>query len=228
MLTIGKYVRDLRKQADITQKELSALSGVPQSSISDVEKDQRDISAVSLYRISKALGVHICSFFGESSLHDGQNKSLDIFSDLTPKQIDILNQLSDQFRQAAFECRKAIEGDAAAGPPIYSPNLDGASIPIPEKYLDSRFFVVMARGDSMHPRIKDGDYVVIQKDTPGEIGDIVLARIDGTSENEYMIKRLHKKSNIIEFYSINPIYKPVKFNYSNVLSIEKVVHIIHK
>ena len=151
---------------------------------------------------------------------------------LTPVQINLIKQIAEQIRLAKHYndkvCFVPVQGEAAAGEPLFAPSDEDNVVPVPEKYLDSRFFVVAARGKSMEPRIMDGDYVVVQKDAPGEIGGIVLARIDGLAEDEYMIKRFFPRGKTVEFRSFNESFQPIVYPVSKVLSVEKVVYIIHR
>lgn len=227
MRTIGEHLYYFRKNARLTQKELAVLSSIPQSTISAVEKNNRDISAVSLYDLSKAMGIHICSFFDEESHHSTEFIA-GLLDGLTENQINLIRQVAQQMKQTTIIYQKELVGDAAAGSPIFAPDISGTLVPVPDKFLDSRYFVVSARGDSMEPKIMNGDFVVVQKDAPCESGDIVLARIDSAAEDEYMIKRFFPHGKKVEFKSINDTYKPIVCSSSNVQSVEKVVYVIHR
>lgn len=51
-------LREMRKNAGLTQKRLSELSGVPQQSISMIElEDRKNPGAETLYRLANALNV---------------------------------------------------------------------------------------------------------------------------------------------------------------------------
>lgn len=53
---VGSYLEDLRTSANVTQKELAALLGKPQSFVSSYESGQRRIDVLELIRIVDALG----------------------------------------------------------------------------------------------------------------------------------------------------------------------------
>lgn len=56
METVGRNVIKLRKDNDLSQKELSTLSGVSRSYISEIEKDtHNNISIIILCSLCKAL-----------------------------------------------------------------------------------------------------------------------------------------------------------------------------
>lgn len=60
MYEVGKpKLADLLRKADMTQAELSELTGIPKSSISGYVKGDHIMSLVSAYRISRVLKCNI-------------------------------------------------------------------------------------------------------------------------------------------------------------------------
>jgi len=59
----GKRIKELRKEKDLTQEELSLEIGAGNSYISIVENAQRDIPLSKIQKISRALGVSLHEFF---------------------------------------------------------------------------------------------------------------------------------------------------------------------
>ena len=59
---VSARIRALRKAADLTQEELAAKSGLPQSHISRLEAAKHSPSRVTLEKIANALGVHVGEF----------------------------------------------------------------------------------------------------------------------------------------------------------------------
>ncbi len=84
-----------------------------------------------------------------------------------------------------------------------------------------RFFGLQIHGDSMEPRITDGDIVIVRKQDDAESGDIVIATVNG---DEATCKRLRKYRDGIELVANNPAYKPLF--YTNEEIINKPVRII--
>ena len=60
---VGRKVRLLRESADITQEELSEISGVTQNFISQLESGKKTASIETLNKIAKSLEVPIASLF---------------------------------------------------------------------------------------------------------------------------------------------------------------------
>lgn len=65
-------------------------------------------------------------------------------------------------------------------------------------------FLVKARGDSMVPRISDGDIVIAQKLSDADNGSIVVC----VNQGEALIKKIRKEKNGIILTSLNTVYEP--------------------
>jgi len=65
-------------------------------------------------------------------------------------------------------------------------------------------FLVRARGDSMEPKINEGDLVIARKTDDAESGSIVVCVNDG----EALIKKIKKEDKNIILISLNPKYAP--------------------
>jgi transcriptional regulator with XRE-family HTH domain len=62
---VGACLAAARRQANITQQELAARLGKPQSFVSEYERGQRRVDVVELLVISRALGVDPLKPFAE-------------------------------------------------------------------------------------------------------------------------------------------------------------------
>ena len=65
-------------------------------------------------------------------------------------------------------------------------------------------FLVKAKGDSMEPRVYNGDLVLAKRQNIAENGDIVVCVNDG----EALIKKIKKEKNGMILISLNPKYEP--------------------
>lgn len=83
------------------------------------------------------------------------------------------------------------------------------------------FFGLQIHGDSMEPRMADGDIVVIRRQEDAETNDIVIATVNGCDAT---CKRLKKYADGIALISTNPKYEPMYFTSQEVE--EKPVKII--
>lgn len=85
------------------------------------------------------------------------------------------------------------------------------------------FFGLQIHGDSMEPRMCEGDVVIVRKQEDAESGDIVIAMVNG---DDATCKRLRKYRDGIELISNNPSYEPMFFSNQEIQ--EKPVRIIGK
>lgn len=107
--------------------------------------------------------------------------------------------------------RIPVLGYVAAGVPISAIQdvLDWEEI-APDVSLHGEFFGLKIKGDSMAPRIVEGDVVIVRCQNDAESGDVVIAQVNGDSAT---CKRLSKYAAGISLISFNPMYPPM--NYTN-------------
>ena len=97
-----------------------------------------------------------------------------------------------------------IYGQTAAGPPIDIVEVGGGYyISVPET-ADADYALIV-KGDSMSPKIADGDIVFIKNVPDMENGTIGVFDINGT----VTCKKIHKSNNHIELISFNKNYEPI-------------------
>ena len=70
------------------------------------------------------------------------------------------------------------------------------------------FFALQIHGDSMEPRMKEGDVVIVRRQEDADSEDTVIATVNGTDAT---CKRLKKYSDGIALISTNPVYEPMYF-----------------
>lgn len=85
------------------------------------------------------------------------------------------------------------------------------------------FFGLQIHGDSMEPRICEGDVVIVRQQDDAESGDVVIALING---DDATCKRLRKYRDGIELIANNPTYSPMFFSNKDIA--DKPVKIIGK
>lgn len=115
-------------------------------------------------------------------------------------------------------------GRVAAGIPIEAMEniIDTEEISL-EMARTGEFFGLQIHGDSMEPRIYDGDVVIVRQQEDAESGEIVIALVNGSDAT---CKRLIKYANGISLMSLNAKYEPMMFTNDEIE--EKPVKIIGK
>jgi transcriptional regulator with XRE-family HTH domain len=70
---VGACLAAARRRASVTQDELAARLGKPQSFVSEYERGQRRVDVVELLVISRALGVDPLDLFAEIAKSAGRS-----------------------------------------------------------------------------------------------------------------------------------------------------------
>lgn len=98
--------------------------------------------------------------------------------------------------------------------PLYVPNAHEAAETI----------CIKVTGDSMYPKIEDGDIIQVHRQTSVDSGSIAVVIID---EDEALVKRIEYGPNHVSLISINPLYPPIIYKGADVLRL-KIVGLVRK
>lgn len=118
-------------------------------------------------------------------------------------------------KSALFSKRKRtavainVLGRVAAGIPLEAVEdiIDTEEI-TEEMASTGEFFGLKIQGDSMEPKISNGDVVIVRQQNDADSEDIVIAMVNG---NDAVCKRLKKYAGGIMLLSNNPKYDPMIF-----------------
>ena len=231
---IGSRIAFLLEKKGIQQKDFAAKIGVSEIHMSKVIHGENGVTLKRLEEICEQLNVSFAEFFSTFSDNTRsstlvENSLLIKCESLSPADIHTLEAVADRLRElksypSSDDKIAFLSGSAAAGLPLCDAADPDDRVAVPSKYCDSsRYLIFKARGDSMEPRIPDGSYVVIQRDTPPNDGDISVVRVASSGDDEYAIKRFYRHGDRVELRSINPAYHPMFYDASAVLSADRVV-----
>lgn len=174
----------------------------------------------SLVKISRYFNVSVDYLTGESEYKTKTEEMLQHIDDIAD-----LPELRNQIREARLgDIQIPVLGEVAAGVPIFaSENYIDYEVISNEMAKNGSCFGLKIKGDSMSPRIMEGDTVIVRQQDDAESGDIVIVLINGDTAT---CKRLMKYSEGISLISFNPAYEPMTFTNKEIL--EKPVKIIGK
>lgn len=177
---LGDKLRLLRGN-HMTQRELAKLLGVSASAVGMYEQNRREPDLELLQKLSQIFGV-----------------SLD----------DLLNQHSDTIVPGSLKLFPVVGRVCAGNGVLATEDIIGYES-ADSKYSVQDHFWLKVSGDSMAPRIDDGDYLLIRKQTSLDSGDVGVFVVDG---QEGVVKKVIYDENNIELISFNPYYPPMKFS----------------
>lgn len=108
-------------------------------------------------------------------------------------------------------------GKVAAGTPIEMVEdvVDYEEIPT-SMTRTGEYFALRVKGDSMQPRICEGDILIVKKQEDALSGDIVIAAING---QDATCKRLMKYADGISLISLNQKYDPMYFSNEQIKNL---------
>lgn len=196
-----KHAMELR---DIRQAELVELTGISKGALSSYLSGRYAPKQNSIYLLSKALRINEAWLMGADVPMDSDAKE-EPQSKYHPIKIPVL-------------------GRVATGVPLEAVEeiIDTEEIP-EEMAKTGEFFGLRLKGDSMEPRMNEGDVVIVRKQDDADSGDIVIALVNGCDAT---CKRLIKYAGGITLAALNPKYSPMM--YSDEEIAEKPVRIIGK
>lgn len=200
MNSFGAKLKSCRKDMSLSQRELGQKIGVAESTISLYESNKRFPDAETLQKISSLFNVSLDYLLGNAPCK----------KPVSPTGRGV---------------RIPVLGRVVAGIPIEAVQeiLDYEEI-TPELAATGEFFALQVKGDSMLPKLEEGDVVIVKKQEDVKTGDIAIVLVNG---DEATIKQVKKVNGGIMLYGFNPdVYEP--HFYSNQQIEELPVRILGK
>lgn len=188
-------IKTLRMQRKMSQETLAKLTGYSdRSTIAKIEKGKIDLSENKIKIFAQALGTTPAYLMGW--IEEDNNKETNAL------KIPVL-------------------GNVAAGIPISAVEdiLDYEEVPSSWQ-SQGEFFALRIKGDSMEPRIEDGDVVIVKQQSDANSGDTVIALVNG---DDATCKKLKKTDNGIMLVSTNPKYLPMFFTKEDIVNKPVVI-----
>lgn len=177
---MSSYLADRRKELDLTQKQIATAVGVSEATVSRWESGaisnmRRDKIAL-LARVLRTTPEFIMT--GQSSIPAG----FEPLPELAPVPL---------------------VGRIACGDPITAEENIEDIVSLPAAWRAD--FALTCHGDSMEPRIHDGDIVAVRKQPMVENGEVAAVRLD----SEATLKRVYLYPDHIELRAENPTYPTI-------------------
>lgn len=170
-------------------------------------KKERSLPRIrTLTKLAEYFGITVSELTGES--------------DEDPKINHPVTELSKTFgsRPVTIRNKLPIYGFVSAGPGVWADSEIIGYEFADEKYSAPEYFWLEVDGDSMSPRIDEGDLVLVHKQEWIESGQIGIFVVD---DNAY-VKRIEYKEKELDLISFNPFYPPMRFKPEE----EERVHVV--
>lgn len=207
--TFGKRLQELRNSKKMTQADLGKVLKISASTVGMYETDKRQPN----FEIEEA----IADFF---------NVDLDYLRGKQDDPLQNILSLNDIYPKNTTNKYVSIPilGRVAAGVPISAQEDIIGWEDVPAVWAKNNdIFALKIKGDSMEPRIVEGDIVICRAQSDVDHGDTAVVMVNG---DEATCKKVSKASDGITLISNNPKYLPM--HYSNKQIEELPVRILGK
>ena len=183
---IAERIRERRIELGMTQDELAKRVGFKgRASINKIEVAGRAVTQDRVLDFASALEMSPAELLGwDAETEDGSTIALSV------EQRDV-----------------PVLGMVAAGRDIYAEENVIGHIRVEPK-MWGNLFALKVKGDSMSPRILDGDTIIVREQSDVESGQIAVVIING---DEGVVKKVVKFPGGISLVSLNSLYNPLIF-----------------
>lgn len=173
-------IKELRAQKGIKQTELAKVLSVSQAALSGYETGKYEADLATYKKIAEYFGVSVDYLLGGSE---------------KPSKSDAI--------------RIPVLGRVAAGIPIEAIEeiIDYEELDA-EEYGHAEYFGLKIAGQSMEPKISDGDVVIVRRQPDVESGEIAVVLVNGYDAT---VKRIKKSPQGVTLLPSNPAYEPMYF-----------------
>lgn len=179
-------LKELRKSRNMTQTDVARIVGIGQSGYSFWESGRSKIDDASLRKLATLYDVTVDYLLGVDA----------------PPQKGV---------------RIPVYRAVAAGIPIEAIEdvVDWEEIE-PDLAASGKFFGLRIAGQSMEPRICDGDVVIVRQQEDVNSGDVAIVLVNGFDAT---CKRVKKDSSGIWLLPNNPAYEPTHYSASEIATL---------
>lgn len=202
MPKFNERLKVLRTERDLSQQALANMIKISKSSINMYERGEREPSLEMLENLADFFNVDLDYLLGKS---EHRNKNAWLFE----------QSLSDvEFTPKSKGVKIPVLGNVAAGVPLGAVTdiLDYEEIS-EDMAKTGEFFALRIKGDSMEPKISDGDVVVVRQQQNVESGQIAIVLVNG---DDATCKKFIKHDTGISLVSLNPSFPPMFYTADEV------------
>jgi repressor LexA len=210
--TLANRIREARTQRGLDQARLAARLDIATRTLQRWEKGEQVPDSNDLIRLAKAAGVAPHWLLtGEGSMYVAEYPEGKILPLQTNryKKVDLIS----------LPLLSSVPGGAPSL--MFHPEHVEKYITVDDIH-DSGAFALEVKGNSMAPRIEDGDIIVVSPKLDARSGDICVVRVS----DEDTVKKIKIDENLVYLIPLNPDYEPMAVKKRDVTFMWKVVKVI--
>ncbi|SDH23725.1 LexA family transcriptional regulator [Propionivibrio dicarboxylicus] len=202
---LGAAIRRLRARSGKTLEQVAEATGSNKGTLSKIESGKQGVSLETLNRIAQALRVTIVTIFNEMW---EPTSTLEIPAPKMYRPVPVYGPIQ-------------IDADGCVINAVVSLQSEGA-VDYPAK--GSKTYALRAKGESMAPRVRAGEFIVVEPDSPAQPGDDVV--IDYNEDRTIVKQLLYERDGELTLGAINGWSKPITVSFDEVHSIQRIVAIL--
>lgn len=210
-----KALKELRKNKGWTQQQLAKILSISPSTIGMYEQGRREPDNATLLKIAALFNISTDYLLGKQN--DTQPAS----------NTDIISTQSQDtsLPPGAFPINSSnsvlipVLGSVAAGVPIYAENNIIGYEDIPREWTNGgkEYFALRVKGDSMEPKIFEGDTIIVKKQNYIDNGEIAVVLINGDEATVKQVKKTKEGLMLIGFNAA--VYSPTLYTPDEVINL---------
>ncbi len=210
--TIAQRIRQARTQKEMDQARLAAKLDVATRTVQRWEKGEQVPDSNYLMRLAKVTGV------APHWLLTG-NGEMYAKSQTESKVLPLPTSRYKRVELVSLPLLSSVPGGAPSL--MFHPDYVEKYITV-DDIKDSNAFALEVKGNSMAPRIEDGDIIVVSPKLESRTGDICVVRVN----DEDTVKRVKIEDQFIYLIPLNPEYEPMAVRKKDVSFVWRVVKVI--
>ena len=210
--SIAQRIRQARTQKEMDQVKLAARLDVATRTVQRWEKGEQVPDSNYLMRIAKVTGVTPHWLLtGDGEMYTRSQAESKVFPLPTGryKRVDLVS----------LPLLSSVPGGAPSL--MFHPDYVEKYITV-DDIKDTNAFALEVKGNSMAPRIEDGDIIVVSPKLESRTGDICVVRVN----DEDTVKRVKIEDQYLHLIPLNPEYEPMVVKKKDVTFVWRVVKVI--
>lgn len=136
-----------------------------------------------------------------------------------PMEQEVIESNAEILNERLFNIPVFESASAGFGVTAQSNIIDYIPLPFRSKSEAENTLCIRVKGDSMSPKIEDGDLIQVYRQTSVDSGDVAVVIVDN---DEGFVKKVEYDTDFIRLISFNPYYPPIVFNGADVLRVNVV------
>ena len=210
--TIGERLRSARENKGMDQATLAQKIGIVTRTLQRWEKGEQVPDGILITKIARTTNVQASWLLtGDGEMYVQPSR---------PENIFPLNTASNR-RVKLVELPLVSAVPAGKVATMFHPDYVDDYVTV-DNIKDPGAFALKVKGNSMAPRIEDGDVVIVSPQQEAHNGDICVVRVDG----EDTLKKVKFEGVYIHLIPLNPEFEPVTVKKKDVNFVWKVVKLI--